>query len=82
MSLGWSRRCVRLTTRYGPLDVLGMIGKQRDFDALIVKARRRRLGEFSVWVLDLPTQIAAKKKLGFATEQNGVEPKGVEPSTS
>lgn len=35
-----------MTTRYGPLDVLGVIGERRDFDALISKARRRKLGEF------------------------------------
>jgi hypothetical protein len=57
-----------LTTRYGPLDVLGVIGKHRDFDALIDKARRRKLGEFFVWVLDLATQIAVKEELGFAKD--------------
>jgi hypothetical protein len=57
-----------LTTRYGPLDVLGVIGKRRDFEALIGKARRRRLGEYFVWVLDLPTQIAVKEELGMAKD--------------
>jgi hypothetical protein len=57
-----------LMTRYGPLDVLGVIGKHRDFDALIGKARRRKMGEFYVWVLDLPTQIAVKRELGFTKD--------------
>jgi hypothetical protein len=54
-----------LTTRYGPLDVLGVIGKRRDFDALITKTRRRKLGNFFVSVLNLDTQIAVKEELGF-----------------
>ena len=32
-----------LTTRYGPLDVLGMIGKERDFRALLPHSRRRAI---------------------------------------
>jgi hypothetical protein len=58
-----------LMTRAGPLDVLGVIGKRRDFESLIRNARRRKLGEFFVWVLDLETQIAVKEKLGFAKDR-------------
>lgn len=58
-----------LITHYGPLDVLGIIGKARGFDFAIAKARRRKLGEFFVWVLDLETQIAVKEELGFEKDR-------------
>jgi hypothetical protein len=58
-----------LTTRYGPLDVLGVIGKERDFESLIGNARRRKLGAFFMWVLDLEMQIAVKEELGFAKDR-------------
>lgn len=58
-----------LMTRYGPLDVLGVIGKRRAFDSLIARARRRKLGAFFVSVLDLETQIAVKEELGFAKDR-------------
>jgi hypothetical protein len=58
-----------LTTRFGPLDVLGIIGKDRKFGALVRTAKRRKLGEFFVWVLDLKTQIAVKEDLDFAKDR-------------
>lgn len=54
-----------LMTTLGPLDVLGVIGKDRAFEALAKTARRRKLGDRYVLVLDLETQIAVKKELGF-----------------
>ena len=56
-------------TRYGPLDVLGVIGKERDFRALLPHSRRRVLGGTSVRVLDLETQIAVKEELDFAKDR-------------
>ena len=58
-----------LTTRHGPLDVLGVIGHGRDFATLIPKTHRRKLGDFFVYVLDLKTQIAIKEDLGFAKDR-------------
>jgi hypothetical protein len=58
-----------LTTRYGPLDVLGIVGRGRDFDHLIDKTRRRRLGRFFVQVLTLEAQIAIKEELGFPKDR-------------
>lgn len=58
-----------LTTRHGPLDVLGVIGHGRDFAALMPRTRRRKLGGFFVSVLDLKTQIAVKEELGFAKDR-------------
>jgi hypothetical protein len=58
-----------LMTRFGPLDVLGIIGKDRGFDSLCRTARRRKLGEFFVRVLDLGMQIAVKEELGFEKDR-------------
>ena len=58
-----------LMTRFGPLDVLGVIGKGRGFESLCRTARRRKLGEFFVRVLDLETQIAVKEELGFEKDR-------------
>jgi hypothetical protein len=58
-----------LATRYGPLHVLGVIGKRRDFAALVRKARRRKFGELFVRVLDLEIQIAVKEELGFEKDR-------------
>ena len=58
-----------LTTAFGPLDVLGVIGRERSYDDLMPTARRRKLGDSFVWVLDLETQIAIKKELGFAKDR-------------
>lgn len=56
-------------TRYGPLDVLGVVGADRDFVALSSHARRRKLGQATVQVLDLETQIAIKEELGQRKDQ-------------
>ncbi|HVN87336.1 MAG TPA: hypothetical protein VMW17_21080 [Candidatus Binatia bacterium] len=58
-----------LMTRHGPLDVLGVVGKDRDFRALLPHARRRVLGDARVWVLDLETQIAIKQELNSAKDR-------------
>lgn len=57
-----------LSTRLGPLDVLGVIGKDRAFESLARTARRRKIGSCFVLVLDLETQIAVKTELGFAKD--------------
>jgi hypothetical protein len=57
-----------LMTRYGPLDVLGIIGKDLDYHALLPHSCRRVVGETRLRVLDLETQIAVKKNLGFAKD--------------
>jgi hypothetical protein len=56
-------------TRYRPLDVLGVIGKERDFRTLLPHSRRRVLGGTSLRVLDLETQIAVKEELDFAKDR-------------
>jgi hypothetical protein len=58
-----------LMTRCGPLDILGVIGKERDFRALLPHSRRRVLGGTSLRVLDLETQIAVKEELDFAKDR-------------
>ena len=58
-----------LTTRHGPLDVLGVIGKGRDFGRLIDKTRRRKVGDFFIPVLKLETQIAVKEEVGFPKDR-------------
>jgi hypothetical protein len=58
-----------LMTRFGPLDVLGTIGKGRDFHVLLPHSRRRVLGGTPLRVLDLETQIAVKKELNFAKDR-------------
>jgi hypothetical protein len=58
-----------LATKFGPLDVLGVIGNDRRFESLIRTARRRKVGSFFVWVLDLKTQIAIKEELGFSKDR-------------
>lgn len=58
-----------LTTKLGPLDVLGVIGRDRPFESLAKTARRRKLGNHFILVLDLETQIAVKAELGFAKDR-------------
>lgn len=58
-----------LTTKLGPLDVRGVIGNDRPFESLAKRARRRKLGDYFVLVLDLETQIAVKRELGLAKDQ-------------
>jgi hypothetical protein len=58
-----------LITRYGPLDVLGVIGKARDFHALLPHSHRRVLAGTPLRVLDLETQITVKEELDFAKDR-------------
>jgi hypothetical protein len=58
-----------LMTRYGPLDVLGVVGKERDFHALLPHSRRRVIGGTHLNVLDLETQISVKEELDFAKDR-------------
>ena len=61
-----------LMTRFGPLDVLGVIGVGRDFERLITHTRRRKLADFFVPVLQLAEQIAVKEELAFAKDRAGL----------
>ncbi len=61
-----------LMTRYGPLDVLGVVGKDRDFGALRPHSRRRVVGGTHVQVLDLETQIAVKEEVGFPKDRAAI----------
>jgi hypothetical protein len=58
-----------LLTRFGPVDILGSIGRGRDFAALMKHTRRRKLGHRYVLVLDLETQIAIKEEVGQAKDR-------------
>ena len=54
-----------LMTRFGPLDVLGSIGKGRRYQDLLPHAAEMTIGEgLRIRVLDLETQIAVKEELG------------------
>ena len=54
-----------LMTRFGPLDVLGTIGRSRGYDDLLPHAHEVEVGEgLRVWVLDLETLIAVKEEVG------------------
>ena len=55
-----------LLTKFGPLDVLGMIGKSRTWEDLAGGARTMEIDAgVVVRVLDLETLIAVKEELGF-----------------
>jgi hypothetical protein len=55
-----------LLTKFGPLDVLGMIGKSRTWKDLLAGARTMEIEPgVVVRVLDLETLIAVKEELGF-----------------
>ncbi len=55
-----------LLTKFGPLDVLGMIGKSRTWEDLLDGARAMEIEPgMAVRVLDLETLIAVKEELGF-----------------
>jgi hypothetical protein len=52
-------------TRSGPLDVLGTIGKGRDFATLATRSRKIALGDgLTARVLDLETLIDVKREVG------------------
>jgi hypothetical protein len=54
-----------LVTREGPLDVLGAIGKNRQYADLLPHAPKLEISEgLQVPVLDLETQIGVKEELG------------------
>jgi len=56
---------LNLTTRYGPLDLLGTIGRGLGYEDLLPHAVEKKIAEgVSVKVLDLPTLIALKEELG------------------
>ena len=52
-------------TRFGPLDVLGSIGKGRRYQDLLPQAEEMAIGG-GIWirVLNLETQIAVKEEIG------------------
>ena len=55
-----------LLTKFGPLDVLGMIGKSRTWDDLRAQTRTMEIEPgVVIHVLDLETLIAIKEELGF-----------------
>jgi len=55
-----------LLTKFGPLDVLGMIGKSRTWEDLRGHARNMEIEPgMMLRVLDLETLIAVKEELGF-----------------
>ena len=56
-------------TRYGPLDVLGVVGRGRDFDALLNHSTRRKLGNAYIHVLDIEAQIAVKEEVGHEKDR-------------
>jgi hypothetical protein len=54
-----------LMTRFGPLDVLGSIGKARRYQDLLPHAAEMTIeGGIRIRVLDLETQIAVKEEIG------------------
>jgi hypothetical protein len=54
-----------LTTRFGPLDILGMIGRSRCYDDLLPHTHELEVGEgLRVRVLNLETLIAVKEEVG------------------
>ena len=53
-----------LMTRFGPLDILGMIGRSRGYDDLLPHTNGLEVGEgLRVRVLDLETLIAVKEEV-------------------
>lgn len=59
-----------LLTKFGPLDVLGMIGKSRTWEDLLGGTRTMEMEPgMVVRVLDLETLIAVKEELGFPKDQ-------------
>lgn len=55
---------LNLTTRYGPLDVLGTIGRDLGFEDLLPHSSKMEIGGgISIRVLNLETLIAIKEEL-------------------
>ena len=56
---------LNLVTRYGPLDVLGTIGRNLGYEELISRSAELDIGPgLRIRVLDLETLIAVKEELG------------------
>lgn len=53
-----------LMTRYGPLDILGTIGRDHDFEALRAQAEGLRVGTMLLRVLNLEAIITVKEEVG------------------
>lgn len=53
-----------LSTRFGPLDVLGRIGQASDYQSLVGESAPRPLGVHQVRVLGLPALIRSKVEAG------------------
>ena len=59
-----------LLTRFGPLDVLGTIGKSRSYEDLINRTSRVEISDgLAIAVLDLPTQIEVKEEVAGPKDQ-------------
>jgi len=53
-----------LMTRYGPLDILGTIGEEHDFDALLQHTCELMVGKMRLRVISLEKLIAVKEEVG------------------
>ncbi len=63
-----------LMTRFGPLDVLGMIGNNHDYDELIGNAVPMELGSgITMHVVSLPMLIQTKEEVGQSKDQMSLE---------
>ncbi len=63
-----------LMTRFGPLDVLGMIGNNHDYDELIGSAVHMELGSGLIMnVVSLPMLIQTKEEVGQSKDQASLE---------
>ena len=51
-----------LMTKFGPLDLLGIIGRDHDFEALAHHTEKVKVGEQEVSMLDLETLISVKEE--------------------
>jgi hypothetical protein len=59
-----------LMTRFGPLDLLGAVGKDREYGDLLSQAVEMKVGTgVSVRVLDLATLIKVKEEAGQAKDR-------------
>jgi predicted nucleotidyltransferase len=56
---------LNLITKFGPLDVLGAIGRDLDYHALLTHSSEKTIAEgIAIRVLDLETLVALKEDLG------------------
>lgn len=58
-----------LMTRHGPLDILGTIGREYDFEALRPQTEELRVGTMRLRVLNLETIITIKEEVGHEKDQ-------------